>query len=55
MRPGSRCSAGTRADQQIADRVGSLRETVTRVVKDLKQSGWLREEGKRYNLPPAEL
>jgi CRP-like cAMP-binding protein len=30
--------------QQIADMVGTSRETVTRVVKDLKQSGWLRQE-----------
>ena len=41
--------------QQIADMVGTSRETVTRVVKDLKQTGWLRQEGKRYNVPPAEL
>jgi CRP/FNR family cyclic AMP-dependent transcriptional regulator len=37
--------------QQIADMVGTSRETVTRVVKDLKESGWLRQEGKRYNIP----
>jgi CRP/FNR family transcriptional regulator, cyclic AMP receptor protein len=37
--------------QQIADMVGTSRETVTRVVKDLKQTGWLRQEGKRYNVP----
>jgi CRP-like cAMP-binding protein len=37
--------------QQIADMVGTSRETVTRVVKDLKESGWLRQEGKRYNVP----
>ena len=36
--------------QQIADMVGTSRETVTRVVKDLKESGWLRQEGKRYNV-----
>ena len=39
--------------QQIADMVGTSRETVTRVVKDLKESGWLRQEGKRYNVPSA--
>jgi CRP-like cAMP-binding protein len=37
--------------QQIADMVGTSRETVTRVVKDLKESGWLRQEGKRYQVP----
>jgi CRP-like cAMP-binding protein len=35
--------------------VGTSRETVTRVVKDLKQTGWLRQEGKRYNVAGAEL
>jgi CRP/FNR family transcriptional regulator/CRP/FNR family cyclic AMP-dependent transcriptional regulator len=40
--------------QQIADMVGTSRETVTRVVKDLKQTGWLRQEGKRYNVAGAE-
>ena len=39
--------------QQIADMVGTSRETVTRVVKDLKESGWLRQEGKRYHVPQA--
>ena len=34
--------------QQIADMIGTSRETVTRVVKDLKTSGWLGQEGKRY-------
>ncbi len=38
--------------QQIADMVGTSRETVTRVVKDLKSTGWLRQEGKRYNVSP---
>jgi CRP-like cAMP-binding protein len=37
--------------QQIADMVGTSRETVTRVVKDLKESGWLQQEGKRYQVP----
>lgn len=36
--------------QQIADMVGTSRETVTRVVKDLKGTGWLRQEGKRYSV-----
>ena len=37
--------------QQIADMIGTSRETVTRVVKDLKAAGWLRQEGKRYLVP----
>ena len=40
--------------QQIADMIGTSRETVTRVVKDLKQAGWLLQEGKRYLVPVAE-
>ena len=39
--------------QQIADMIGTSRETVTRVVKELKGEDWLRQEGKRY-LVPAE-
>ena len=34
--------------QQIADMIGTSRETVTRVVKDLKGAGWLDQDGKRY-------
>ena len=37
--------------QQIADMIGTSRETVTRVVKQLKQDGWLDQEGKRYVVP----
>lgn len=37
--------------QQIADMIGTSRETVTRVVKELKQDGWLRQQGKRYLIP----
>lgn len=37
--------------QQIADMVGTSRETVTRAVKQLKESGWLNQEGKRYVIP----
>jgi CRP-like cAMP-binding protein len=37
--------------QQIADMIGTSRETVTRVVKELKQDGWLEQEGKRYLVP----
>ena len=34
--------------QQIADMIGTSRETVTRVIKQLKQDEWLDQEGKRY-------
>ncbi len=34
--------------QQIADMIGTSRETVTRVIKELKSTGWLGQEGKRY-------
>lgn len=37
--------------QQIADMVGTSRETVTRAIKQLKESGWLSQEGKRYVVP----
>jgi len=37
--------------QQIADMVGTSRETVTRAIKQLKASGWLSQEGKRYVIP----
>lgn len=42
--------------QQIADMIGTSRETVTRVIKELKTSGWLRQDGKRYVIPaePAD-
>jgi len=36
--------------QQIADMIGTSRETVTRVIKDLKVTGWLGQEGKRYKV-----
>ena len=34
--------------QQIADMIGTSRETVTRVVKELKREGWLDQDGKVY-------
>ncbi len=37
--------------QQIADMVGTSRETVTRAIKVLKASGWLSQDGKRYVIP----
>lgn len=50
---GERLVTPSLTHQQIADMVGTSRETVTRVVKDLKESGWLRQEGKRYQIPQA--
>jgi CRP-like cAMP-binding protein len=41
--------------QQIADMIGTSRETVTRVVKQLKQDEWLDQEGKRYVVPQEGL
>jgi CRP/FNR family cyclic AMP-dependent transcriptional regulator len=38
--------------QEVADMVATSRETVTRAVKQLKQEGWLRQEGKRYRIRP---
>jgi CRP/FNR family transcriptional regulator, cyclic AMP receptor protein len=40
--------------QQMADMIGTSRETVTRVVKELKQDGWLDQEGKHYLLKAQE-
>ena len=40
--------------QQLADLVGTSRETVTRVIKELKDAGWLAQEGKRYLIPREE-
>ncbi len=40
--------------QQIADMIGTSRETVTRALKGLKQQGWLEQEGKRYRVPADE-
>ena len=40
--------------QQMADMIGTSRETVTRVVKELKQEGWLHQEGKRYRVGDDE-
>ena len=31
--------------------IGTSRETVTRVVKELKTDGWLEQEGKHYLIP----
>ncbi len=34
--------------QQIADMIGTSRETVTRALKTLKDQGWLAKQGKHY-------
>lgn len=48
--PGQRLTPAL-THQQIADMVGTSRETVTRAIKQLKASGWLSQEGKRYVIP----
>jgi len=48
--PGQRITPAL-THQQIADMVGTSRETVTRAIKQLKGSGWLSQEGKRYVIP----
>jgi CRP-like cAMP-binding protein len=40
--------------QQLADLVGTSRETVTRVIKELKDEGWLTQLGKQYLLARTE-
>jgi CRP/FNR family cyclic AMP-dependent transcriptional regulator len=44
----------TLTHQQIADMIGTSRETVTRAVKGLKEEGWLRQDGKNYLVPIDE-
>lgn len=44
----------TLTHQQIADMIGTSRETVTRAVKRLKEDGWLQQQGKRYVIPPDD-
>jgi len=41
-------TTGSITHQQLADLVGTSRETITRVVKGLKHRGWLDQEGKHY-------
>ena len=41
--------------QQIADMIGTSRETVTRAVKQLKDEGWLDQAGKRYVIPEVSV
>ncbi len=40
--------------QQIADMIGTSRETVTRIVKRLKDQGWLEQDGKQYLVPAQD-
>jgi CRP-like cAMP-binding protein len=40
--------------QQIADMIGTSRETVTRAIKGLKAEGWLEQDGKHYLVPIAD-
>jgi CRP-like cAMP-binding protein len=40
--------------QQIADMIGTSRETVTRAIKQLKVDGWLDQAGKRYVIPDLD-
>jgi CRP-like cAMP-binding protein len=40
--------------QQLADLVGTSRETVTRVLKALRDEGWLEQQGKRYSVRKDE-
>jgi CRP/FNR family cyclic AMP-dependent transcriptional regulator len=48
---GNRLMTPSLTHQQIADMVGTSRETVTRAIKVLKSSGWLSQDGKRYVIP----
>ncbi len=41
----------TMTHQQLADLVGTSRETITRVLKDLRDEGWLIQKGKKYLVP----
>ncbi len=51
--PGRRATPAL-THQQIADMIGTSRETVTRVVKRLKNQGWLEQEGKQYLVPAGD-
>jgi CRP-like cAMP-binding protein len=52
-RPERRATAAI-THQQLADLIGTSRETVTRVIKELKETGWLEQEGKQYLVPFQE-
>ena len=48
---GGRRVTPTLTHQQIADMIGTSRETVTRALKGLKEQGWLKQDGKKYLVP----
>jgi CRP/FNR family transcriptional regulator/CRP/FNR family cyclic AMP-dependent transcriptional regulator len=50
QRPGRRATP-VLTHQQIADMIGTSRETVTRALKGLRETGWLEKEGRRYLVP----
>jgi CRP-like cAMP-binding protein len=50
QRPGRRATP-VLTHQQIADMIGTSRETVTRALKGLREAGWLEKEGRRYLVP----
>ncbi len=52
--PDGRRTTPALTHQQIADMVGTSRETVTRVVKRLKDQGWLEQDGKQYLVPAQD-
>jgi len=52
-RPGI-CATPALTHQQIADMIGTSRETVTRALKGLKEQGWLEQDGKRYLVPSED-
>ena len=52
-RPGRRATP-VLTHQQIADMIGTSRETVTRALKGLRETGWLEKEGRRYLVPIEE-
>ncbi len=53
-RPDGRRATPSLTHQQIADMIGTSRETVTRIVKRLKEDGWLAQEGKQYLVPSED-
>ena len=50
---GRRCTPPL-THQQIADMIGTSRETVTRALKGRRQAGWLEQDGKRYLVRPEQ-
>jgi CRP/FNR family transcriptional regulator len=52
--PAGRLQTPPLTHQQLADMVGTSRETVTRALKSLREGGWLVHERKRYSIPREE-